>query len=332
MKVFTDPVENKQNLNRQLALYEDGNFACQECKHEMALEEVHPLSMVECPECKSVNFVPLKLDRFLLFRPLGGGGMGSVYKGYDPEGERNSFVAVKVLSREGKNCPTTIRALLNEGRIANIIGDHPCLTKCLASGYENGEYYCALEYVEGQRLDQMIELRGKIDEKIVMQIALHLLAAEQHVYNCGYLYRDMKPENIIINNDGYAVLVDYGLCQTRKLALNPREEFVSGSPYYLPPERLLGEGEDACSEIYSLGMVMYYAITGETFFNASEAEKLAKRHVSNLQLPLATKMKGLDPNLIKILSAMVNQDPKKRFQGFAQVANQIRRYIESISS
>jgi len=329
MKIFSESnLYSKSNLAKIIASYEDGLLLCNKCKKQISLEGICPLSMVECPKCEIVNFVPLVLNNFLLFRPLGGGGMGSVYKAFDPETDK--FLAVKVLSREGKNSPSAIKALLNEGLVANTIGDHPCLVKCLGSGCEKGEYFCALEYVEGQRLDQIIDLEERIPPKQTLQIGLHLLAAEQHIYNCGYLYRDMKPENVIINADGYAVLVDYGLCETRKQSLDPNEEFVSGSPFYLPPERLLGEGEGACSEIYSLGMVLYYALTGETFYNASEAERLAKRHVSNLQLPISAKMKNVDPKIAKVLAGMINQNPKKRFQSFSQVAELLNVILKGL--
>ncbi len=309
-------------LSAQGEAFAAGHLLCQGCQAHLPLEHLDPLKMVQCPKCKTINFVPLRIGKFWLYEPLGGGGMGSVYRALNREMPGEIF-AVKVLSREDRNRPAQIQALLNEARIAKIIGDHPCLVNCVASGYEDGEYYAALECVEGDRLDKRIDLLGHLPEKDVLQVALHVLAAEQHIYDCGFLYRDLKPENIIINKEGYGVLIDYGLCIPRQNALNPGDEFISGSPYYLPPERLLGLGENACSEIYSLGMVMYYALSGQTYYDAGEVEALAKRHVSKVRLSVASKMRSFRPELAEILGTMIQQDYRRRYQTFEAVATAI---------
>ncbi len=308
-----------------------GKVPCQQCKFDIPMKGLQQLRMVECPVCKAVTFVPLQVGRFWLFEPLGGGGMGSVYRALSQDALDRHF-AVKVLSRIEKTKPANIHALLNEARIGKLIGDHPCLVKCVDSGCENGEYYSAMELVVGERLDKRIDRLGRLPEPQVLQIALHILAAEQHIYKCGYLYRDLKPENIIINNEGYAILFDYGLCVSRDDAMHPKDEFVSGSPYYLPPERLLGKGEDACSEIYSLGMVIYYALSGQTYFDAGEVEALAKRHVSKVRLSVSSKLRGFPEDLVTVLSKMIRQEPEERYQSFHEVARAIRTLLEKPAS
>ena len=321
-----------RNIAQQNALFAEafanGCVPCQQCSFQIPMKGLQQLRMVECPMCKAVTFVPMQVGRFWLFEPLGGGGMGSVYRALNPEALDRHF-AVKVLSRVEKTKPANIHALLNEARIGKLIGDHPCLVKCVDSGCQNGEYYSAMELVEGERLDKRIDRLGRLPEQQVLQIGLHILAAEQHIFKCGYLYRDLKPENIIINNEGYAILFDYGLCMPREDALHPKDEFVSGSPYYLPPERLLGKGEDASSEIYSLSMVIYYALSGTTYFDADEVEALAKRHVSKVRLSVSSKLRGFDEDFVALLTKMVRQEPEERFQSFHEVARAIRAIQDS---
>jgi serine/threonine protein kinase len=103
---------------------------------------------------------------------------------------------------------------------------------------------------------------------------------------------------------------------------------VSGSPYYLPPERLLGTGEDAYSEIYSLGMVMYYALSGQTYFDANEVEALAKRHVSKVRLSVSSKLRGFREELVAVLSKMIKQEPEDRYGNFREVAEAIQAIRE----
>lgn len=305
------------------AAYSAGVISCLGCGCEIPLSQLEALKMVECPECERINFVPLKVGRYWLYEPLGGGGMGSVYKALRMDTEDQLF-AVKILSRVEKTKPANIHALLNEARIGRIIGNHPCLSRCVESGCEDSEYFSAMELIQGERLDKRIDRLGGMPEEQVLQLGLHILAAEQHVYKCGYLYRDIKPENIIINTEGYAILFDYGLCVPREEALHPQEEYVSGSPYYLPPERLLGTGEDAHSEIYSIGMVMYYALSGQTYFDAKEVESLAKRHLSKVRLSVSSKLRGFRPELVEVLSKMIKQDPGERYQTFREVAEAIK--------
>ena len=323
------PEETIREIETRGADYEEGVLACVHCDVRLPLDKLDPLKMVECPQCGQINFVPLRVGKYWLFEPLGGGGMGSVYKAIHRDVADRMF-AVKILSREEKTKPANIYALLNEARIGQIIGDHPCLVKFVDSGCEDGEYFAAMEMVRGERLDKHIDRTGRMPEANVLQLALHLLAAEQHIYRCGYLYRDMKPENIIINTDGYAILFDYGLCIPREEALHPDDEYVSGSPYYLPPERLLGTGEDAFSEIYSIGMVMYYAISGQTFFDAEEVEALAKRHLSKVRLSVSGKLKNMRPELVEVLSRMIKQEPNERYQSFREVSDAIRKLRASL--
>jgi len=329
-KQVAGPAQRQIQLDdaERVQVYESGRLPCQQCGARIGLGGQAPLVVMECPKCGGVNLAPLRVGAFWLFEPLGGGAMGSVYKACSGEALGVLF-AVKVLPRLEKNRPTLIQALLNEGRLAGEISGHPCLVSCVDSGHVDGEYFCAFEFVDGDRLDKLIHRSGKMPEEDVLRIALHLLAAVGHIYERGYLYRDMKPENVIVNRKGYAMLFDYGLCMPRAKALAPAEDVVVGSPYYLPPERLWGIGEDAHSEIYSLGMVMFHALTGRTYYDSSEVESLAQRHVSTVRIPVANKMKGARPELVEVLSTMVKQDPYERYQSFADVTAAIKTLADN---
>lgn len=316
-----DPTEN----------LEQGHLPCLECGFLMPLEKLQSLKMVQCPSCQNISFVPLRVGHFWLFQPLGAGGMGSVYKAYNSEAPGELF-AVKILPRNERANPSLIMALLNEAQKARIVGNHPCLVSCVASGYEDGEYFCATQFVQGESLQLKIEMHGHLPEREVLKIALHILAAEQHIYNCGYLFRDLKPENVILNTEGYAIVFDYGLCMPLEDARTKVDEFVSGSPYYIPPERLMGTGEDAFSEIYSLGMVIYYALTGKTYYDATEAESLAKRHLSKVRVATASKMKDFRPELVAVLSKMIKQDFHERYQTFAECRVAIKEALASFDA
>jgi serine/threonine-protein kinase len=275
-------------------------------------------------------FVPMRVGPFWLTEPLGSGGMGSVYRGWTREALPR-VAAVKVLARSDKGVASQVHALILEAETAKRIANHPCLVPHIASGYEDGEYFFGMEFAPGPRLDKHLDHHGPLSERDAVLMALYLLSAEQHIYRCGYLYRDLKPENILLGEDGRVVLLDYGLCIPLDKARSPQEDYVSGSPYYLPPERLAGEGEDACSEVYSLGMVLYYALTGNTFFDAEEIEALAQRHLSRIRVSPASRLKGFNEALVEVISRMIRAEPEERYQDFAVLARELHGLLGTLA-
>ncbi|NMA45262.1 MAG: serine/threonine protein kinase [Lentisphaerae bacterium] len=304
--------------------WDKGRLPCTSCKKSLPISEMRLLQLQNCPHCDTPYFAPKKIADYFLYEPAGGGGMGSVYKAVSlnfPE----QLLAVKVLSRRERDNPPNIHALLNEAAVSAHFRESEFIASCLDSGFADDEYFTVMDYITGERLDKRIERLNQLPAQEVVPMALHILAAEQHIYTRGFLFRDLKPENIIINPNGYAVLLDFGLCITREQALNPTDEFISGSPYYLPPERLLGNSEDAYSELYSLGMVMFHALTGRTYYDADELESLAKRHVSKLRVSSAAKLEGIFPPLAELMERMIRQNPEERPQTFAEVFEALKQ-------
>jgi serine/threonine protein kinase len=320
---------NIPEAGKAIQLWDQGQIACPICSKTLQRENIVPLQMMPCPHCEKMFFIPKKVGQYFLYEPCGSGGMGSVYKAVS-EDYPDQTLALKVLSRQARQSAANIHALLNEARVSALFADSDFIISCIDSGFADDEYYAAMPFVEGERLDKRLDRLGQLAEKNVLLMTLHILAAEQHIYRMGYLYRDLKPENIILNKYGYAVLLDFGLCITRDEAAHNEDEFISGSPYYIPPERLLGHGENASSEIYSLGMVMYHALTGRTFFDANEVEALARRHVSGLRINSAAKMKDLRSSIGILLDAMVRQEPKERPQDFVYVADSVKAILQEI--
>lgn len=321
---------NIPDAGKALELWAQGQIACPLCNKSLQLQNLVPLQMMPCPHCEKMFFVPNRVGGYFLYEPCGSGGMGSVYKAVS-ESYPGQIMALKVLSRQARQSAANIHALLNEARVSALFADSDFIVSCVDSGFLDDEYFAAMPFVEGQRLDERLERQGRLQEKNVILMGLHILAAEQHIYRLGYLYRDLKPENIILNEYGYTVLLDFGLCISREQAAHNDDEFISGSPYYIPPERLLGHGENASSEIYSLGMVMYHALTGRTFFDANEVEALARRHISGLRINSTAKMKDLRSSIGILLDAMVRQEPKERPQDFIYVADSLKAILQEIS-
>ncbi len=303
---------------------------CYECLSAFDTHTLAPLTPVTCPTCSHETPVPYQVGKFWLFESLAAGGMGEVYKGF-MEGRPERYYAIKILPRDKKDDPHLIDALRKEIAVNREIGEHPCTVRVEGSGQEGDEYYLATEFVAGEGLDKRIQREGALSEVDVLLIALRVLSAEAHIYQKGYLYRDLKPENILLAQSGESFLCDLGICMPIDEAVGIDEsDLLQGSPLYIPPERILAEGEDAFSEIYSLGLVVFHAIVGRPYYQAEEVQSVAQMHVdSHSPEQQDQMMEGISLDLAEMLKIMIRRQPTDRYQTFLDVERDMFRIVVS---
>ena len=327
--------KQEENPDRpNLEQLNDGGLECPECHSVFGLPPPKPLSIEKCAKCEAPIFIPYLVHRYWLYRPLGGGGMGCVYKAIpaDADNDKNEY-AVKLLPRERQQDPYLIESLLKEAAIGKSFGEHPHLTPVDEFGECDGEYFSAMKYVEGQRLDQIIESSTNVSAKYVLLWALQILSAEQRIYDCGYLYRDLKPQNIIVDSDGNIHLIDYGLCIPVEEAIQQSvADSVEGSPLYMPPERIVGAGEGMPSEIYSLGMVMFHTLAKQTYYSASGVFELARKHVSSIRFTsVGTRLSvSVSPKVCTLIDKMIARLPSDRFLSFREAGGEIKKLFNEL--
>jgi eukaryotic-like serine/threonine-protein kinase len=321
------PVDSKPSIE----LLNGNCFECGSCHTVLSLMNFTPLSLEKCTQCESPIFIPYNIKDYWLYRPLGGGGMGSVYKAVHYKYPNMEF-AVKILPRDKKDDPRLIDALLKEANIGKTFGIHPHLTAVADCGSYGNEYFNAMDFCEGRRLDQIIESSEPIPQKYVLLWALQVLSAEQKMYDCGYLYRDLKPQNLLIDKDGNAHIIDYGLCVKIEEATNKGVETVDGSPLYMPPERICGLPENMSSEIYSLGMVMFHALARKTYYTATGAFEVSRKHVNSLRMAnVANRIpRTVSPKIADVLDKMTARAPVERYQTYKEAAVAIKNVYNSL--
>jgi eukaryotic-like serine/threonine-protein kinase len=327
--------ESTQTIHSKPGLddLEEGYIYCTSCGEPIYIYDFPELALQPCGDCGCPNFIPLKVKNYWLFAPLGGGGMGSVYHAYYDQDE-DVDLAVKILPRERKNDPYLTSSLLNEAQIGYSFGEHPHLNRVIDYGQSDDEYFAVFEYISGIRLDQIIESPVKRSEKQILLWALQLLAAEQQIFDCGYLFRDLKPQNIIIDGEGNVKLFDYGLAISIEDALGDGGDKIEGSPYYIPPERIVGSGEAQCSEIYSLGMVLFHTLAGKTYYSSDEIKNLVGKHVTSLRITnVSSKLPSqTDPEISTILSKMILRSPQERYQTYKEVAAELFKVYKELAA
>ncbi|NQZ56019.1 MAG: serine/threonine protein kinase [Lentisphaeraceae bacterium] len=317
--------------NKSTAKYEKLIYPCKSCNKKISLKELSPLSMSYCPKCNDLFLVPCKLGEWWVIEPLGSGGMGAVYLG-----EHSSLAskksAVKILHDSGDIQGSHLETLIEEAKIASTFGQHSNLSEIYTYNNDGKRAYMIMSLVEGQRLDLLISQSEQgISTELVLYYMLDILSALAHIYSCGYLYRDLKLENIIITPAGSAVLVDYGLCMTLDEAWNNDQEDIMGSPLYMPPERIGGRGEDFRADFYSLGMVMYHCLQGKPYFSQTEINKLVRQQLDGPRLPTAFKLKGKDKSLIKLIDKLIHVDRKERFADYEELYQDIYKILNILT-
>lgn len=309
--------------------FQEGRLSCPGCSTDIHINDYEGLEVTNCPSCNSPVFIPMKVKDYWLFKPLGGGGMGSVYESLC-ESDSGEF-AVKILPREKNTDPELIETITREGEIGKILGKCQFIAEVVDYGCAEGEYYMASRFVEGTRLDVFISTASHLSERQALDIILQVIDAEMHIINCGFLFRDIKPENIIvIEETGQVKLFDFGLCMSLEQAANPDpSDALEGSPFYIPPERIVAASEGEHSEIYSLGMLLFHMLSGTTYFSESDIKNLLTKHVGALRVASVTnRLKHCSPEISAILDKMIKRDPNQRYHQLAPLRQELAELRE----
>lgn len=211
-------------------------------------------------------------NRYKIIRTIGEGGMANVYLAYDTILERE--VAVKILRGDLADDEKFVRRFQREANAASSL-KHPNIVEMYDVGEDDGKYFIVMEYINGKTLKSLIKKRGALTIDEVMDIMLQLTSAVACAHDSYIIHRDIKPQNVMILEDGRVKITDFGIA----MALNSNEltqtNSVMGSVHYLPPEQANGSGSTIKSDIYSLGILMFELLTGKLPFKGENAVEIA---------------------------------------------------------
>ncbi|WP_214482638.1 Stk1 family PASTA domain-containing Ser/Thr kinase [Bacillus sp. SM2101] len=217
-------------------------------------------------------------DRYDLVEVVGGGGMANVYLAKDMILDRE--VAIKVLRLDFSHDEDFIRRFRREAQAATSLS-HPNIVTIYDVGEEDNIYYIVMEYVRGKTLKQYIQAYAPLSVQETLNIMEQLTSAISHAHQNQIVHRDIKPQNILVNNNGTVKITDFGIAMALSSTTITHTNSVLGSVHYLSPEQARGGLANKKSDIYSLGIVMFELLTGEIPFSGESVVSIALKHLQS---------------------------------------------------
>ncbi len=215
-------------------------------------------------------------DRYEIIRSIGEGGMANVYLANDII--LNRLVAVKILRGDLAKDEKFVKRFQREAIAASSL-NHPNIVEVYDVGEDDGKYFIVMEYVEGKTLKSLIKKRGALTLPEVVDIMLQLTSAIAHAHESYIIHRDIKPQNVIIMEDGRVKVMDFGIAAQLNSNELTQTNSVMGTVYYLPPEQASGTSATVKSDIYSLGILMYELVVGKVPFKGDSPVEVAIKHM-----------------------------------------------------
>jgi eukaryotic-like serine/threonine-protein kinase len=247
-------------------------------------------------------------SRYRVLRRLGTGGMADVWLAEDTHLQRQ--VALKVLHRRFVQDREFVERFRREAESAAGL-QHPNVVAVFDRGDIDGTYYIAMQYLEGHSLKELIDA-GLSPEQAAMLIR-QVLEASRFAHRHGVVHRDLKPQNVIVDPEGKAVVTDFGIARAGVSEITQTGS-VMGTPHYLSPEQAQGQDVTAVSDLYSIGVILYEALTRRVPFEGESAVAVAMKQVSQPPQRPSSIAPEVSPALDAVVMRALEKDPGQRFQ------------------
>ena len=299
---------------------------CPGCNAEIDTSEVPPFAEIACPACGAAIQTQARFGAFRLVRKLGSGGMGSVFLGQDEA--LNRKVAIKVVKRSLGSNPGTMEAFQREAQATARL-NNPNIVQIYAFGEEKGQPYIAMEFVGGGSLDALVEDTVRMDPAFVLRVGKEIALALGAAQEAGLIHGDVKPENILFDENYRAKLVDFGIASALSADVNAKE--IWGTPYYIAPEKARGKKADIRSDLYSLGATLYHALTLHPPFDGPDARAVVAARFTTPPAPIARFRPDVERKAADIVERMMHPNPMMRFPNVHALVTAIDEYLVTVT-
>ena len=250
-------------------------------------------------------------DRYELLEQIGEGGMAIVYKARD--NKLNRFVAVKILKAEYSDNEEIVRKFKKEATAIAKLSDNN-IVNVLDVGTQENTNYIVMELINGKTLKEVISEFGKVKYETALNIAIQVAKALDCAHKNNIIHRDIKPQNIMVTEDGVVKVTDFGIAKSSDSATLTNTSTILGSAHYFSPEQARGSFIDNRTDIYSLGIVMYEMVTGKVPFEADSPVTIALKHLQEKVVPPKEINSKIPESLNKVILKCMEKDANNRYQ------------------
>jgi len=327
----------KEEVLYVLRMQKKAVLECPVCKTRYNVEGFQPGIKVKCRMCRTVLEVPREPDTIVVDRTiydsktqvrdpmlgkvmddyrieskLGEGGMSSVYLarhiGLD------KLVALKLLTVSAKTTEAMKKRFIREARIVARLA-HPNIVQVFDVGEEKGYLFLAMEYVDGETMENVMTERKVIPPAEATDIAFRVTRALEAAHAETIVHRDIKPDNIMVGKKGFVKVTDFGLAKSQERGKKiTRVGLILGTPYYISPDQVQGRELDIRSDIYSLGASFYFFVTGHRPFEEGTPAGIMLQHVEDVPVPPDYVNPKVPRQINDIIMKMLMKSPEERFQ------------------
>jgi serine/threonine-protein kinase len=272
------------------------------------------------------------LGRYQITGTLGKGAMGHVYKGIDPA--INRPVALKTIRLDFVNDPAEMeglkKRLFREAQAAGKLS-HPNIVTIYDVGSEGHLQYIAMEYLEGETLEDMIKRKTKFNYRIIAQIIVQICSALDYAHQRGIVHRDIKPANIMITKDYSAKVMDYGIARLDTSSMT-KTGMAMGTPNYISPEQIQGKLVDHRADLFSLGVVMYEMLLGRRPFKGENITSLMHAIIHHEPEKPSTVNPDVPLLFDHAVAKCLKKEPSERYQRATEIADDLADFVESFAT
>ncbi|MCK4556506.1 MAG: protein kinase, partial [Candidatus Aminicenantes bacterium] len=300
----------------------DSEF-CKKCATPLPSSKEIPVTETLETPTEKLTTGSIFAGRYQIIEELGKGGMGKVYKAIDKK--LNEEVALKLIRPEIASDKKTLERFNNELKFARKIA-HKNVGRMYELMEEKGTHFITMEYVPGQDLRGLIRQTGQLTVGTAISIAKQVCEGLTEAHRLGVIHRDLKPQNIMIDKEGNARIMDFGIARSLKAKGITGAGVMVGTPEYMSPEQVESKETDQRSDIYSLGVILYEMVTGRVPFEGDTPLSVAVKHKTEAPPDPKEINTQIPGNLSHLILNCLEKGKEKRYQS----AGEVRSELENI--
>jgi len=262
---------------------------------------------------------------FELLDRIGEGGMGAVYKARDMTGRT---VALKVLNKDISGDIEFVKRFQREAKAGGAL-NHPNIAAAYAAGEQDGRPFLSMEFIDGESLRARLRRKGRLQEKEALAVTRGVAAGLAHAHSHNFIHRDIKPDNVLMGNDGSVKLVDLGLAKSLEDDQRLTKTGIAlGTPHYISPEQARGQKEvDHRCDIYSLGATLYLLLTGQVPFEGSTNAEIMLKHLKEELENPQDILPEISDGAVLVITRMMAKKPEERYADCLQLIEDLDQVL-----